>query len=84
MSTILRVIAVFAATIAAVGSLTTAASATPGSGMSITVISQQSVGETNFVVAEVTLQPGGTTGWHYYDTPVVLQVLFRLPKCDRG
>jgi quercetin dioxygenase-like cupin family protein len=41
--------------------------ATPPSGVSGTVVWEQTVGGTDYVLREVTVQPGGTTGWHWHD-----------------
>jgi quercetin dioxygenase-like cupin family protein len=43
------------------------AEATPGSGATGTIISQRTIGNTDYILREVVLQPGGTTGWHYHD-----------------
>ncbi|MEW2505246.1 cupin domain-containing protein [Amycolatopsis sp. CA-161197] len=43
------------------------ASATPGRGVSATLISQWTAGNTDFVLREITLAPGGSTGWHTHE-----------------
>ena len=43
------------------------ASATPGSGAGGTIIFQKTIGKTDYTLREVTLQPGGYTGWHFHD-----------------
>ena len=43
------------------------ASATPSRGVTATVLAQWTVGDTDYVVREITIQPGGGTGWHYHD-----------------
>jgi quercetin dioxygenase-like cupin family protein len=43
------------------------ADATPGSGVTGTILSQTTVGGTDYVLREITIQPGGTTGWHFHD-----------------
>ncbi|MCC8246860.1 cupin domain-containing protein [Saccharothrix luteola] len=43
-----------------------AASATPGTGVSGVTLFQRVVGDTEYVVREVTIAPGGATGWHYH------------------
>jgi quercetin dioxygenase-like cupin family protein len=44
-----------------------AAQATPSSGVSATVIFTATYGGTVYTLREVTIQPGGSTGWHYHD-----------------
>lgn len=43
------------------------AQATPGSGVSSTLLAQKTVGGKDYILREVTVQPGGSTGWHYHD-----------------
>ncbi|HZB30288.1 MAG TPA: cupin domain-containing protein [Streptosporangiaceae bacterium] len=61
---------------AAVGSMAVSADATPGSGVSATLLAQGTAtkpihihnrGATDVVVRQITIEPGGTTGWHYHD-----------------
>ncbi|HKT04308.1 MAG TPA: cupin domain-containing protein [Rugosimonospora sp.] len=47
------------------------AEATPPSGVSATLISQVTIGTTEYVVREITIAAGGSTGWHYHDGPVL-------------
>ena len=44
-----------------------AASATPPVGVSATILREQTIGSTDYVVRRITVQPGGTTGWHWHD-----------------
>jgi quercetin dioxygenase-like cupin family protein len=44
-----------------------AAHATPPSGVSGTIISSVTIGHTDFILREITIQPGGSTGWHWHD-----------------
>jgi quercetin dioxygenase-like cupin family protein len=46
------------------------ADATPGSGVSAVTIYDKVVGDTDYVLKEITIQPGGGTGWHYHPGPV--------------
>ena len=47
------------------------AHATPaGPGVTGRVISQTTIGNTDYVLREITVPPGQTTGWHYHDGPV--------------
>jgi quercetin dioxygenase-like cupin family protein len=43
------------------------ASATPPSGVTGTILAQWTVGDSDYVLREITIQPGGTTGWHFHD-----------------
>lgn len=43
------------------------ANATPSHGVTATTIAEKTVGDTDYVVREITLQPGGGTGWHWHD-----------------
>lgn len=49
----------------------TAAEATPPSGVSAKLISDVTIGKTEYVLREITIAPGGSTGWHYHDGPVL-------------
>ncbi|TCC24099.1 cupin domain-containing protein [Kribbella sindirgiensis] len=50
-----------------IGLSPSAADATPGSGVTGTILSKTTVGRTDYVLREITIQPGGTTGWHFHD-----------------
>jgi quercetin dioxygenase-like cupin family protein len=41
------------------------ANATPSQGATVNFESQTTVGNTTYIVEQVTLAPGGTTGWHW-------------------
>jgi quercetin dioxygenase-like cupin family protein len=43
------------------------AGATPSRGVTATILAQWTVGDTDYVVREITVQPGGSTGWHLHD-----------------
>lgn len=43
------------------------ANATPPSGVTGTILSQSTVDGKDYILREITIQPGGTTGWHYHD-----------------
>jgi quercetin dioxygenase-like cupin family protein len=47
--------------------LSTTASATPGVNIDAVVISQATVNGMDYITKEITIQPGGSTGWHYHD-----------------
>ncbi|RSD11734.1 cupin domain-containing protein [Amycolatopsis eburnea] len=42
------------------------ADATPGRGVSAVTLFDHVVGDTDYVLKEITLAPGGSTGWHYH------------------
>src|SRR3954470_20271305 len=41
--------------------------ATPGVSIDAVVISQATVNGVDYITKEITIQPGGSTGWHYND-----------------
>lgn len=43
------------------------ATATPPSGVTGTILADKTVGGTEYVLREITIAPGGSTGWHYHD-----------------
>jgi quercetin dioxygenase-like cupin family protein len=43
------------------------ADATPSRGVTATILAQWTAGSTDYVLREITVQPGGSTGWHYHD-----------------
>jgi quercetin dioxygenase-like cupin family protein len=60
--------------IAATAALTTTlallpgtANATPGTGVSARNLFQRTVGDRDYILREITVEPGGSTGWHYHD-----------------
>ncbi|MDQ3886390.1 MAG: cupin domain-containing protein [Actinomycetota bacterium] len=71
----LRRIAGIAVCAVGLGVLPTAAQATPASGVAATVLAHGTTddgfslttsGPSEFVVRHITIQPGGSTGWHYH------------------
>lgn len=50
-----------------IGLIPSTADATPGSGVTGTILSQTTIGRTDYTLREITIQPGGTTGWHFHD-----------------
>jgi quercetin dioxygenase-like cupin family protein len=59
-----------------IGAMAVGADATTGSGVSATLLAEGTAtkplhvhtrGATDVVVRQITIQPGGTTGWHYHD-----------------
>jgi quercetin dioxygenase-like cupin family protein len=59
--------AVVAATVLAGGS---AHATPPGPGVTAKLIAQETVGDTDYVVREITVPPGQATGWHFHDGPL--------------
>ena len=58
-------------------------SATPGMGVNSTIVAKgtspdgivvESHGPTDVTVREITIAPGGSTGWHYHDGPLIAVV----------
>jgi quercetin dioxygenase-like cupin family protein len=46
------------------------ANATPGHGISAVTLFDHVAGDTDYVFKEITIEPGGATGWHYHPGPV--------------
>lgn len=57
-----------AASVSLSGSAT--AAATPSLGVSVVTLSQTTVDGTDYITREITIAPGGSTGWHYHDPTV--------------
>ncbi|MFJ9366561.1 cupin [Nocardia sp. NPDC101769] len=55
------------ASVALVGSLAANAHATPSTGVSAVILSQTTIGGMDYILREITVAPGGSTGWHYHD-----------------
>jgi quercetin dioxygenase-like cupin family protein len=43
------------------------AGATPPSGVTAVILAQSSAGGKDYILREITIQPGGSTGWHFHD-----------------
>ncbi|MCW2563583.1 MAG: cupin protein [Mycobacterium sp.] len=56
-----------AAALPASMALSATASATPSENTDAIVISQSTVDGVDYITREITIQPGGSTGWHYHD-----------------
>ena len=56
-----------AATMPASVVLSPTAFATPSENADAVIISQSTVNGTDNITREITIQPGGSTGWHYHD-----------------
>jgi quercetin dioxygenase-like cupin family protein len=50
------------------------ASATPGVGVTSRLISQNTANGKDYIIREITLAPGGSTGWHYHDGTLYARV----------
>jgi len=50
------------------------AGATPATGVSATLVYDKTIGGTRVAVREITIAPGGDTGYHYHDGPVYARV----------
>jgi quercetin dioxygenase-like cupin family protein len=55
------------ATLSASTLVSAPAFATPGVNIDAIVISQSTVNGVDYITKEITIQPGGSTGWHYHD-----------------
>jgi quercetin dioxygenase-like cupin family protein len=55
------------ATVPASTVLAAPALATPGVAIDAVVISQSTINGVDYITKEITIQPGGSTGWHYHD-----------------
>jgi quercetin dioxygenase-like cupin family protein len=55
------------ATVPASTVLAPPALATPGVAIDAVVISQSTINGVDYITKEITIQPGGSTGWHYHD-----------------
>jgi len=58
---------VAAATVSVWTVLIPTASATPSENADAVIISQATVNGIDYITREITIQPGGSTGWHYHD-----------------
>ncbi|MVU78096.1 cupin [Nocardia sp. ET3-3] len=43
------------------------AAASPADGVTGTILGQTSIGGTDYILREITIAPGGSTGWHFHD-----------------
>ena len=48
----------------------TAGATPPGPGVTAVLISKKTIGDTDYVLREITIPPGQATGWHYHDGPL--------------
>lgn len=50
------------------------AEATPPAGVTATILSQHTVGGKDYILREITIAPGGSTGWHFHDGTLYARV----------
>ncbi|MBP2329823.1 quercetin dioxygenase-like cupin family protein [Kibdelosporangium banguiense] len=62
----MRLAALIGAVVSTLALSVTAANATPSRGVTGTIISKTTFGGKDYIVREITLDPGGSTGWHYH------------------
>ena len=55
------------ATVPVSTALSPAAAATPSENADAVIVSQTTVDGVDYITREITIQPGGSTGWHYHD-----------------
>jgi quercetin dioxygenase-like cupin family protein len=67
MNRIYRRIALAGAIAAGLALIPGVANATPSSGVSGTIISTTTFGGKDYILRQITIQPGGSTGWHWHD-----------------
>ncbi|WP_033295648.1 cupin domain-containing protein [Amycolatopsis jejuensis] len=56
-----------ATTVAAAVAVPAVADATPPKGVTGTIVWQSTLGGKDYILREIKLAPGGTTGWHWHD-----------------
>jgi quercetin dioxygenase-like cupin family protein len=86
MNTLLRT-AIAGAIVTGLTMLPATAEATPPTGVTAVTLAQKTVDGTDYVLREITVQPGGSTGWHYHDGTlygVVLQGTLTRTQSDCG
>ncbi|MFE1314023.1 cupin domain-containing protein [Streptomyces sp. NPDC058755] len=70
MRTALRLAVTGVLTVATVLTCGTAGATPPGPGVTARIISQTTIGDTDYTLREITVPPGQSTGWHYHDGPL--------------
>lgn len=58
---------IVSAVVAALLLMSGVATATPSRGVTGKILAQWSAGDRDFVLREITIDPGGSTGWHHHD-----------------
>jgi len=59
--------ALVAAGVVALAAMPATAQATPSSGVTGTIIAKTTIGGKDYILREITIAPGGSTGWHFHD-----------------
>jgi quercetin dioxygenase-like cupin family protein len=59
--------ALVAAGVVALAAVPATAQATPSSGVTGTIIAKTTIGGKDYILREITIAPGGSTGWHFHD-----------------
>jgi len=67
MHTTKRFLAAGVAALALAAAVPSAADATPSRGVTATILWQHSAAGKDYVLREITVAPGGSTGWHFHD-----------------
>lgn len=67
MSTFNRRLATIVLSLMFVAAVPGVADATPSSGVTGTIISQTTFGGKDYILRRITIDPGGTTGWHFHN-----------------
>ncbi|CAL9323432.1 cupin domain-containing protein [Streptomyces sp. SudanB182_2057] len=70
MRTALRTAVTGVVTVAALVTCGSAGATPPGPGITSRILARATVDGTDYILREVTLPPGQTTGWHYHDGPL--------------
>ncbi|MEU2228187.1 cupin domain-containing protein [Streptomyces sp. NPDC018347] len=70
MRTALRTAVTAVLTAAAILTCGSAGATPPGPGVTGRILGQTTVGGTDYILREVTIPPGQSTGWHYHDGPL--------------
>lgn len=66
MTVVSRLVVIFAALLTA-GTAVPAADATQARGVTGVILARATIGATDYILREITIAPGGSTGWHYHD-----------------
>lgn len=59
--------ALVGAAVVGLATIPMAAQATPSSGVTGVIIFRTTVGDTDYILRQITIAPGGSTGWHFHD-----------------
>jgi quercetin dioxygenase-like cupin family protein len=72
----MRCVRLLASTAVAVATVwcTAQASATPGRGVTSTVLNRSTLNGDDYITREITIAPGGSTGWHWHDGELIAVV----------